>query len=257
MRIIDAHAHIIDHQNYPDHLLNVMDQYNIEKACISGLGKLFMCVDNDRIKKLIDDYPNRFIGAYFIRPGKSHLEEIYTAKEKGFQMLKVTIPTKPYNDNSFFPLWEAAQQLEMPILFHTGVVTLPRNSSNQISSWNMHPMRLEPISNAFPELDIIIAHLGVHWNLDAAELIRMKKNVYADLTGEPDGWRVRADNEGMKKYLWWAGAFKKIVFGTDVLYNKIGTILEQDKNRLEKYNIKKKTQKLIFSGNIINMLNID
>lgn len=258
MRIIDSHAHILKSPNYSQSLLNSMDKHNIEKACISGLGELFMCVNNDKIQKLLNKYPNRFIGAYFIRPGKSDVEEIYQAHDRGFKMLKVTLPTKTYNDKSFFPLWEAAQELDMPILFHTGIVTLPQHALEEhVSSWNMHPLRLEPISNAFPDLFLIIAHLGVHWNMDAAELIRMRKNVYADLTGEPDGWRVRADNEGLKKYLWWPGAFKKIVFGTDVHFSKIGTILKQDRQRLEKLSIKKKTRRLIFSGNIIKMLNID
>ncbi|MFX1446422.1 MAG: amidohydrolase family protein [Promethearchaeota archaeon] len=255
MRIIDAHAHLFDHPNYLENLIRTLDDCGIEKCCISGLGKLFMCVDNEGIKSAIDQYPDKLIGAFFIRPGDNQPKDIKNAHEEGFKMIKVTLPRKPYDDPSYFPLWEMTQELKMPILFHTGVVTtLKKAPEERISSWFMHPMRIEPIANAFPELNMIIAHLGVHWNDDAAELIRMKPNVYADLSGAPTGWRVRADRIGITHWLWWPGAFKKIVFGTDVIFNQIPQILAEDKARLDKYNIDQKTQESIFAKNILRML---
>jgi predicted TIM-barrel fold metal-dependent hydrolase len=255
MRIIDAHAHLFDIPNYLENLIRTLEECKIEKCCISGLGKLFMCVDNKGIKAAIDQYPDKLIGAIFIRPGENNPNDIKNANENGFKMIKITIPHKPYNDPSFFPLWEIAQELKMPVLFHTGIVTIPRKApKEQISSWDMHPMRLEPIANSFPDLNIIIAHLGVHWNEDAAELIRMKPNVYADLSGAPNGWRTRVDFIGIKHWLWWEGAFNKIVFGTDVIYSQIPQILAEDKARLDKYNINQKTQELIFAKNILKML---
>ena len=255
MRIIDAHTHLFDYPNYLENLIQTNDEWGIEKCCISGLGKLFMCVDNEGIKAAIKKYPSKLIGAFYIRPGENEPKDIKNAYEDGFRMIKVTLPHKPYNDPSYFPLWETTQELKMPILFHTGVVTtIKRAPEENISSWFMHPMRLEPIANAFPDLNMIIAHLGVHWNNDAAELIRMKSNVYADLSGAPTGWRARADSIGMKHWLWWPGAFKKIVFGTDVIFSQIPQILAEDRARLEKYNIDQKTQELIFSKNMLMML---
>lgn len=255
MRIIDSHAHIFDIPSYIENLIKAMDENNIQRACVSGLGKHFKCVDNMGIKNVFEEYPNRFIGAYYIRPGYSKVSEIQEAYSQGFKMVKITLPQKPYDDPSYFPLWESAEELRMPILFHTGVVTLIKPVENEyVSSWYMHPMRLESIANSFPRIYMIIAHLGVHWNEDAAELIRMKKNVYADLSGAPDGWRRRADMIGMDHYLWWKDAFKKIVFGTDVLYSQISQILREDRERLDMLNINEATQKLIFSGNMLKML---
>jgi len=255
MRIIDAHAHLFDTPEYLSHLIHAMDECSIEKCCISGLGKLFKCVDNQGIKEAIKKFPNRLIGAVFIRPGVDSSQDIRDAYQDGFKMIKITIPTKPYDDPAFFPLWETAQELKMPILFHTGIVTIPKKiHKERISSWYMHPMRLEPISNAFPKLKLIIAHFGVHWNDDAAELLRMRHNVYTDLSGAPEGWRKRVDSIGIKKWLWWPGAFKKIIFGTDVIYSLISKILKEDITRLDKYNIDSKTRELIFSGNILKLL---
>ena len=126
--------------------------------------------------------------------------------------------------------------------------------NEQISSWFMHPMRIEPIANAFPDLKMIVAHLGVHWNDDAAELIRMKKNVYADLSGSPTGWRVRVDRIGLDHWLWWPGAFKKVIFGSDVIANDIQKILEEDKKWLNSLNIDLDTQELVFYKNIMRMI---
>ena len=255
MRIIDCHAHIFDSRDYIENLIKAMNENHIERTCVSGLGKHFKCVDNQGIKLAFEKYPERFIGAYYLRPGFSKVDEIENAYAKGFKMLKISLPQKPYDDASYFPLWESAQELKMPILFHTGVVTLVKPSKNEyISSWYMHPMRIEPIANSFPKLNMIIAHLGVHWNEDAAELIRMKRNVYADLSGAPLGWRFRADAVGMNHYLWWKDAFKKIMFGTDVFYNQIALILKEDIQRLNDLNIDQETQNLILSGNILKML---
>jgi predicted TIM-barrel fold metal-dependent hydrolase len=255
MRIIDAHAHFYDKSNYLENLIAQMDECGIEKCCLSGLGDLFHCKGNKEVKNAIEKYPQRIVGSYFIRPGKSNSSEVETAYENGFKMLKVSIPTKPYNDKSFYPLWRKAERLHLPILFHTGIVTYFNNGQPQeISSWDMHPMRLEPIANMFPELNIIIAHLGIHWNKDAAELIRMRPNVYSDITGEPDGWRIRADKIGLDKWLWWEGAFKKLIFGTDVFAKKIPIILKQDKERFNTLNIDETTKASYFSENILNLL---
>ncbi len=257
MEIIDAHAHIYTKTDYVLDLLTEMNRLGISKACISGLGSIFDSVNNKQILEIVENFSPRFIGAYFIRPGVSNPLEIQDAYEQGFRMLKVSIPKKPYSDPSFFPLWGAAQRLGMPILFHTGlVVTSETNPKDIILSMNMHPLTIEPIANSFPDLNIILAHLGGHWNKDAAELIRMRHNVFADLTGEPNGLRKRLDEIGYEYYLWWPNAFEKIVFGTDVHPEKIELILSEDKKRYNKLALDEKTQEMIFSGNIKSMLNL-
>ena len=125
-------------------------------------------------------------------------------------MLKITLPKCGYESMEYFPLWERAAKYQMPVLFHTGTVVCQEAPGEEISSWNMHPMRIEPITREFPHLKVIIAHLGVHWNMDAAELARLRPNVYVDLTGSPTGWRKRFDMEGPQKYLWWPNAFEKL-----------------------------------------------
>jgi len=255
MKIIDAHAHLLAEPGYLDLLLAEAEACGIERTCLSGLGALFGCAGNREVKDAFTKHPDRIIGAAFVRPGVDGPEAVDRARDEGFRMLKVTIPRVPYDDESCFPLWERAARHGMPVLFHTGVVTTAREvPGERISSWHMHPMRIEPITRRFPELGVIAAHLGAHWNDDAAELARMRPNAYVDLTGEPGGWRRRADGVGMDAWLWWPGAFDKVVFGTDVHYSKMKLILQQDAARLDRLGIEAETRRRIFAGNILRLL---
>lgn len=260
MKIIDAHNHLFgkplfNPDEYLDGLIQTMDKCGIEKTALSGLGRDFSCGTNDDVKRAMQRYPERILGAYYIRPGIGKSVDLDQAYADGFSMVKVTIPTAGYDSEDFYPIWEKAQELKMPVLFHTGVVTtFIENPDLGVNSWWMHPMRIEPICNAFPNLKVIVAHMGVHWNEDAAELVRMKKNAYVDLTGEPEGWRARARKIGVDHWLWWPDAFKKVIFGTDVTYNKIQIILEQDQKMYSGMAISEETKQLIFHDNLMNML---
>ena len=258
MRIIDAHAHLLDEPHYLDGLLATMDACGIEKVRLRGPGELFGCGTDEDVRKAFDAYPGRVIGAAFVRPGVDGPEKIDRARGEGFRMVKVSIPRIGYDDPAGFPLWERAAAHGMPVLFHTGVVTTAAAAPNEgISSWKMHPMRLEPVTRAFPDLKVIVAHLGIHWNDDAAELARMRPTVYVDLTGEPGGWRARMDAVGVAKWLWWPGAFGKVCFGTDVHHTKIRRTLDEDLARLDALGIGEETRRRIFAGNILRLLGDD
>jgi len=254
-KIIDAHSHLYDEPGYVERLLKAMDDNGIEKSCISGLGHLFNFGTDEDVLAAVASHMDRFIGAVYIRPGVDKPAKIDWAYEHGFKMMKVTLPRNGYEDPTYFELWEKAQQYKWPVLFHTGIVACKDIKGECVSSWNMHPIRIEPITREFPELNIIVAHLGVHWNTDAADLARMRPNVYVDLTGASGGWRARLDREGVEKYLWWDKAFEKVIFGTDVHYSQIEQILKEDMIRYDGLGIKENIMEMILSGNILKLLN--
>jgi predicted TIM-barrel fold metal-dependent hydrolase len=82
----------------------------------------------------------------------------------------------------------------------------------------------------------------------------MRPNVFVDLSGEPGGWRARADAAGMDTWLWWPDAFDKVVFGTDVHYSKMRQALQEDVDRLERLRIPEDTRRRVFSENILQLL---
>jgi predicted TIM-barrel fold metal-dependent hydrolase len=249
MEIIDGHNHLYDEPGYVDNLLRTMDELNISKCCVSGLGEMFNFTTDKGIKEAFEQHPDRIIGAVYIRPGVDGPDKIKWGFENGFKMVKVTLPLKGYESPEYFPLWQACMEYGFPILFHTGLVGSKPTPEENISSWNMHPIRIEPIAQKFPELNLQVAHLGVNWNVDAAELLRMKSNIYVDLSGEPGGWRERLAAEGIKKYLWWPSAFERVIFGTDVHYTKIKIALELDHKMHADAGLTKEQRENIFSGN--------
>ena len=65
----------------------------------------------------------------------------------------------------------------MPIMWHQGT-TFPSQAKLRWGS----PLQLEDIAMEFPDLRMIIAHLGHPWEEDMVALIRKCPNVYTDIS---------------------------------------------------------------------------
>ncbi len=235
MKIIDMHHHLVEEAGYVDNLLQEMDINGIEKSALIGLGPLFKglfvkngrngsCADDDAVEKVVKAHPDRFFGLGYIRLGVDAAAKVDEFHERGFPGLKFHIPKYRYDDDRCFPIYEKAQGYDMPCLFHTGVVRLPEpRPEERVSSFNMHCIHLEAVAQVFPELKIIIAHLGVQDYLTALTLIRIFDNIYADLSGSTPGWRANLSIKDWKKLLWFPNAHKKILFGSDVHFSEIAS----------------------------------
>lgn len=80
------------------------------------------------------------------------------------------------NDRRMFPVYERAQALDLPVLFHTGIDPIP---GMEIYG---HPKDVSDVATAFPNLRIIMAHLGTPF-LDETELVlRRHEMVFADIS---------------------------------------------------------------------------
>jgi uncharacterized protein len=233
MKKIDMHHHLVEESGYVDNLLREMDKNEIEKTALIGLGSLFKglfvknghngsCANNSAVERVVKVYPDRFFGLGYIRLGVDEAEKVDELHERGFSGLKFHIPKDRYDAENFFPVYEKAQQYNMPCLFHTGVACLPEPAPKErVSSFNMNCIHLEAVAQIFPELKIIIAHLGVQDYLTALTLIRIFDNIYADLSGSTPGWRANLSMYDWEKLLFFPNAHEKILFGTDVHFSEI------------------------------------
>ena len=238
MKKIDMHHHLVEEADYIDNLLRVMDEYEIEKSALIGLGPLFKglfvrnghdgsCADDKAVEKIIKRYPDRFFGLGYIRLGKDSADKVTELYERGFIGLKFHIPKMRYDDERATAIYEKAVEYDMPCLFHTGVVRLPEPyPEEQISSFNMSCIHLEGVAQRFPELKIIIAHLGVQDYLTALTLIRIFDNIYADLSGSTPGWRANIPLDVWKQLLWFSNAHEKILSEVMCITVKLRKILE-------------------------------
>ena len=101
----------------------------------------------------------------------------------GFRGLKL-YPTYHHfypNDERLFPLYDRAQDLGMPVMFHTGSSVFP----NALMKFG-DPLALDDVAVFFPRLVIIQAHSGRGFWYDRAFFLSvLHENVYMDITGLP------------------------------------------------------------------------
>ena len=235
--IWDVHHHWVNESGYIDRLLKAMDKLGVARTGLIAMGDLapdlFVLhglhspyVDNASLGELVRQHPDRFWGWGFMRLGEHELADVDRIAELGLAGLKFHAPLKPYDDPDYFPVFERAQSLGLPCLFHTGIFTPPQPRPGQrYRSENCRPVYLESIAQEFPKLKMICAHLGVCWNEEAATICRIFDNVYADLSARVGGWRSGKSIEWFQQTLYWPTAHKKILFGSDVHADELDLVL--------------------------------
>lgn len=116
------------------------------------------------------------------------------------------------NDEAYYPLWEALEELGLPTIFHTGQngmgAGLPGGRGIKLRHSN--PILLDDVAADFPGLAIVMAHPSVPWQEEAISIATHKSNVHIDLSG----WSPKYFPESLIK----AGKHllsSKLLFGTD------------------------------------------
>ncbi len=238
MKKIDMHHHLVEEAGYAGNLLREMDKFEIEKLGLIGMGKLFKGMfvksghdgtnaDDNRVEEVVNQHPGRFFGFGYIRCGVDTEAKVSELHQRGFKGLKFHIPKKPYNDKKYFPIYAKAQELSLPCLFHCGIINMPHPCPEEgIASGHMRPIHLEEIAQTFPELKIIIAHMGVQDYLTTSIMLRLLPNVYADLSGTTPGWRAYLAPGEWLRLLWFPHAPDKIMFGSDVHFSEFAPTVE-------------------------------
>ena len=70
----------------------------------------------------------------------------------------------PYNHEAFFPVYDRAQELGMPIVFHAGFLAIGDPAEDRrlgVEDDNMRVTTLARVARWFPDLKIVAAHLGM------------------------------------------------------------------------------------------------
>jgi predicted TIM-barrel fold metal-dependent hydrolase len=216
---------------------------------VNGCGPFWGGADNDAVEAAAAKYPDTIIPIGFVGLGRGGTPEtVEDLHRRGFKGLKMIAPIKDYDDPEYFPIYAKAEQLRLPILFHTGVVAradvwlkelaargrpVPPHDDPRtfnISSKRMEPMCVDAIVRAFPDLNCVMAHFGSTGRRDVCEgLIQWNPNLYGDMTSycyayEVDeterGWHIEpAHVEYFLQFLKPMRADRlagKLLFGTDV-----------------------------------------
>lgn len=148
-------------------------------------------ISNDYIAELVQRYPKQFIGFGSVDPWKGKIavrEAERCARELGLRGLKFHPQQQQFfaNEQRFYSLWEAAQALELVVLFHTGTtgVGVGQPGGGGIKLKYARPIPyIDDVAADFPQLTIVMAHPSFPWQEEQLAMLVHKPNVYMDLSG--------------------------------------------------------------------------
>jgi predicted TIM-barrel fold metal-dependent hydrolase len=133
------------------------------------------------------------------------------------------------HDEMFAPLYEMAEFFQKPVAIHTG------ETAGQLGRLKYsHPLTVDDAASRFPRVQFVLCHFGNPWLVDAAAVLAKNDNVAADLSGllegQPDLEEVFRDSAGyiaqLQTWLHYAGAYDRVLYGTDWPIIHIKTYLE-------------------------------
>jgi predicted TIM-barrel fold metal-dependent hydrolase len=201
-----------------DKLVQDMDRAEVDKVCI--MGYVMMSWNSykpdlvEYIASAIEKYPNRLLGFVTVDPlgNLKAVEEIERAATlfgfRGVKLLPAYNCVAP-NDRRIWPIYEKAQEMNLPVLVHTGQASFPAGKTLEYTN----PLLLEDVALDFPDLRIIAAHVGGLWSNEALTLLRRFENTYTDLA-----YWIHEPFFRLVQILVWAkkiGVLSRVLWGSD------------------------------------------
>lgn len=179
-------------------------------------------VDDAYVADYVNRHPDTLIGFLSVDPTQPGWEdEMRHGHEvlglKGVKLLPMYAGFK-INDPSLDPLWEYATEKNLPVLLHTGT-TFIRQAPLECT----FPHLIEPVALKYPEVKIILAHLGHPWEGECIVTIRKHPNVFADLSAlHYRPYQLYQSLMLVQEY----GVWDKVLFGTDFPFTTVNASVE-------------------------------
>lgn len=259
--IIDAHSHLGKNNNQfwsAEKLTASMEEAGIDLSLV-----ITDRIDNystiDSVVELSKKFPKiKVIGdmSFANLSGKEIDKLCAYLKEGKILGVKFYLGYEDYypNDKKFDPIYKYCQNNNHPVVFHTGV--LETNHKGLLKQ--SHPLNVDEVANNFPDLKIVMAHMGNPWLMDCAAVIIKNPNVYADMSGFFTEYQSITEQEKqfflkqMDDLRNFMGGFEKMLFGTDFpLYNQ-----KEYLAAVQSLTLTDKEKELIFSKNAQNIYNL-
>lgn len=166
---------------------------------------------NDETAAFVGKHADRLIGFLTVHPRQPDaLEEIERAVgDLGLRGIKLGPNYQNFDPlgEDAFRVYRRAEELGLPILFHQGTSPV-RHADLDFA----HPRHMDRVGTAFPELRVIMAHMGHPWWIDTITVIRKHPNIYADISAL--FYRPWSQWECFRYATEWS-VLHKMLFGTD------------------------------------------
>ncbi len=156
-------------------------------------------------------------GISFLHYNHRDLREISEYLEAGIiKGIKLYPGYEPFypNDNRLKVIYDMAAEYGVPVMFHSGDTYAPTGKIKY-----SHPIHIDDVAVDFPQLKIVICHVGNPWIKDCMEVVYKNKNVYTDFSGLVLGNFTEKFERYMKgeleQMITYAGDPKYLLYGTD------------------------------------------
>lgn len=138
---------------------------------------------NDYCAKVVGQAPDRFVGIASLDPLRGPAEAVRELERcvtrlgmKGLKLYPTYDQFFP-DDERIFPIYQKALELDIPVLFHQGR-TLVKNAPMKYQP----PHLLDEIGIRFPDLKVLVCHLGYPWWEECLVLVARHENFYTDIS---------------------------------------------------------------------------
>ena len=146
-------------------------------------------VPNETVAAACRDYPDVFTGLGSVDPhkGEAAVAEVENIAALGLRGVKFHPSLQAFapDDPQYWPIFAACERHGLLALFHTGTSGIgARQPGGQGIRIDLaHPLKLDPVAAAHPELTVVAAHFGWPWHMDLIAIALHKTNVYIDISG--------------------------------------------------------------------------
>ena len=183
--LIDFHAHLFQEEGYGASLAETARSLGFDYMCLGGGQPQYGLASNEDVLREAETYPELFLPFAVLDLAREGANKVQELRQAGFRGLRLTVPPEPYDSERFAPVYEAAQSLGMPVVFHTGFAPVtPLDGALDVRCERMRPVHLDTLARHFPHLKIVGTSLGYPWCEEALETLRRHSNVYFDISGD-------------------------------------------------------------------------
>ena len=178
---------------------------------------------NELVAEYVRTDPERLFGFASVDPNREDaLQRLERAvRELGLRGLKLGPIYQNFSPHDVVaqPLYAFCEAQGIPILWHQGTSFVRRGPLDACN-----PVLLDRVASSYPNLKMIIAHMGHPWYAEAACVVRKHPNVYADISAlacRP--WQFYNIMMCAIEY----GITDKLFFGTDLPSFNVRDTLQQ------------------------------
>jgi uncharacterized protein len=196
------------------------EMVNVEKAIIFALrygDSVGIESDDETTAAAVAKYPDKFVGFAYVDPRRADCMDLLVHAIEDLKLKGVKFGPI-YNgvalsDPRLVPVYEYLQKHNIPLTMHMGT-TFARNAPVDMG----RAIHVEPVALKYPDLTMVLAHMGHPWSDEAIIVARKQPNVLLEISAlfyRP--WQYYNTLISAQEYK----VTDKIYFGTDFPFARV------------------------------------